>query len=498
MKSKRVLLVFPDVSYDSLHRGYFHYGLASISAYLKDRIKGIEVTLLHIRDRNFGQDHLHEKIRESLPHIIAFTSTTHSFPPIQQYAKWVKDFDDEILTVCGGVHVTLNPGESLTSSALDVVVRGDGEYPMEALVNAWTANKRIPNEKGIWYRENGKMIDNGCAVVADLDSLPYPDWELFEYMNLSAPKQGLGGIMLSRGCPYHCSYCCNRKLANIYKSSQASYVRFKGVERSISEIKNFIGKFPAIHTLYFDDDILPLKQKWFFEFAREYKKEINKPYWCNIRPNLVNSKIAEALVNSGCTRAGIGIESGNERVRNEILKRDLSDKTIIDTVSLLKERSIYVYSFNMVGLPRERRAELLDTIRMNANLGIDKIQCTVFYPYRHTDIYDLCVQDGLLVHSKWLIEYCRETILEFDYAQRNRIYFTELTVNLVAKLYAKLPRHLAEFFLRTLYSHPSAILFLSILNILLRGVLASGTIALGIKKIYRLIIPLPSASRCEN
>lgn len=304
--------------------------------------------------------------------------------------------------------------------------------------------------------------------------------------------------MLSRGCPYHCSYCCNHKLASIYKSSETSYVRFKSVERSISEIKNFISKFPAIHTLYFDDDILPLKQKWFFEFAKEYRKQINKPYWCNIRPNLVNGRIVEALVKSGCIRPGIGIESGNEGIRNEILKRGLSDKTIIDAVSLLKQHSIYVHSFNMVGLPRETTAELLETIRMNANLGIDYIQCTVFYPYKHTDIYDLCVQDGLLVHSKWLIEYTRETTLEFDYAQKNRVCFTALTINLVAKLYAKLPKHLGEFFLKTLYSLPSAILFLPILNILLRRILASGKIPLGIRRIYRLIIPLPSAGKSEN
>ncbi len=493
MKGKRILLVFPDISYYSLHHGYFHYGLACISAYLKSRIKDIEVTLLHIRDKDFGQDHFREKIRELRPHIVAFTSTTHSFPLVQQYAKWVKDFDDKILTVCGGVHVILNPEEALTSSAVDVVVRGDGEYPMETLVNEWIGKKRIPNEKGIWYRKNGKIIDNGCAVVADLDPFPDPDWELFDYMNLSAPKQGIGGMMLSRGCPYHCSYCCNPKLLSIYKSNETRYVRFKSVERSISEIKNFISKFPVIHTLYFDDDILPLKQKWFFEFAKEYRRKINKPYWCNIRPNLVNGKVVEALVNSGCIRAGIGIESGNEGIRNEMLKRDISDKTILDAVSLLKEHSIYVYSFNMVGLPRETTAELLETIRMNANFGIDKIQCTVFYPYKHTDIYDLCAQDGLLVHSKWLIEYQRETTLEFDYAQKNRIYFTELTINLVAKLYAKFPKHLAEFLLKTLYSLPSAILFLPILNILLRGILASGKITFGIRKIYRLIIPLPSA-----
>ena len=500
MKSKRIMFVFPDISHDSLHSGYFHYGLASISAFLKSSIKDIDVTLLHVHNEEFDQAHFLGRLKVALPHIVAFTATTHSFPLVQKYAKWAKGFDDRILTVCGGVHVTLNPEDSLTCSALDVAVRGDGEYPMAALADEWIENKRIPKGEGIWYRENGKVVDGGCSVVADLDSVPESDWELFDYMNLENPKQGLGGIMLSRGCPYSCSYCCSRTLADIYGRStrKASYVRVKSVERSISEIRKFISKFPGIHTLYFDDDILPLKKQWFSEFAEEYRKEIHRPYWCNIRPNLVNDEVVEALVDSGCIRVGIGIESGNGGIRNNVLRRNLSDKIIIDAVSLLKEHGIYVYSFNMVGLPGERSVELLDTIRMNASLDVDKIQCTVFYPYKHTGIYDLCVQDGLLVHSKWLIEYKRQTTLKFDYAQRNRIYFTELTINLVARLYATLPKRLSEFILRTLYSLPSAILLLSILNVLMRRALASKKIAFVLRKIYRLIVPMPSAGKLES
>ena len=497
MIRKRILLVFPDISHDPWHAGYFHYGLASISAYLKGRIKDIEITLLHIHNKKFNQVHFLEKIKELSPSIVAFTATAHSFPLVQQYASLLKDLNKkELLIVCGGVHVTLDPEEALTSSAIDVAICGDGEYPMEALVNEWVKNRRVPNETGIWYREKGEVINNGCSIVADLDSLPDPDWALFDYMNLSAPKQGLGGIMVSRGCPYKCSYCCNHRLTEIYDGpAGTNYLRFKSVGRSISEIKNFCQKFPAISTLNFDDDILPLNPKWLFEFAEEYKRQVNKPFWCNIRPNLVNDKIVEALVGSGCIRVGIGIESGNEKIRNEVLKRNIPDTTITNAVSLLKNHNVYVYGFNMVGLPKETSNELLDTVRMNANLGIDEIQCTVLYPYKHTAIYDLCLRNGLLVYPKWLIEIRRETVLKFDQAQKNRIYFTELTSNFVAKLYARIPKPLKELFLRTLYSYPSAVLFLPILNILLKGLLASKEVGSGIRKIYRLFIPLPSANK---
>ena len=493
---KKVLLVFPDISHDPWHTGYFHLGLASISAYLKSRINNIEITLLHVHNKNFSQAHFLEKIKELSPHIVGFTATAHSFPLIQQYAGWLKGLErKEILVVCGGVHVTLDPEEALTSSGIDAVICGDGEYPMEALVKEWIGNRRIPNVTGIWYRENGKIINNGCSIVADLDSLPDPDWALFDYMNLSAPIQGVGGIRLSRGCPYQCSYCCNHTLSHLYGATGVNYVRFKSVKRSISEIKNFCQKFPAISTLSFEDDILPLNPKWFSEFAEEYRRKINKPYWCNIRPNLVNDKIAEVLASSGCIRAGIGIESGNETVRNEILKRNILDTTITTAVSLLRHHNIYIYSFNMVGLPKETNTELLDTIRMNANLGIDEIQCTILYPYKYTAIYDLCLQNGLPIHPKWLIELRRETLLKFDYAQKNRIYFTELTINLVAKLYAMLPNPLKELFLKTLYSYLSAVLFLPILNILLKRLLASKHLGSGMKKIYRLVIPLPSTNK---
>lgn len=237
---KRLLLVFPDITQRSWHKGYFHYGLAHITSYLKQNVKNIAISLLPVYDKDFCHADLIDRIKKFQPGIIAFTSTSHSFPIVQKMVKWVKDSDSNILTVCGGVHVNIDPEEALLSSELDVVVCGDGEYPMEVLVNSWIDYGTIPDERGLMYRKDNRIVTNGYAMVEDLDSLPDPDWEIFDYMDLDVGSQGIGGLMLSRGCPYQCSYCCNHKIADLYKGNDSSYTRFKGVEKSISEIKNFI------------------------------------------------------------------------------------------------------------------------------------------------------------------------------------------------------------------------------------------------------------------
>lgn len=499
MKKKKVLFVFPDISERAWHKGYFHYGLAHVSSYLKEKVTDIEISLLTISDKDFSRDDFIFKIKEFSPEIIGFTSTSHSFPLIQKWAEWVKSLDSNILTVCGGVHVTMNPEEALFSRGVDVVVRGDGEYPMVTLVNEWIEQRKIPDVRGVWYCKDNVIINNGIAIVDDLDLLPAPDWKLFDYANLDDGFQGIGGLMLSRGCPYQCSYCCNSKIADVYRKSNANYIRFKSVEKSITEIKNFIKMFPSIHTLYFDDDILPLKKQWFLEFADRYKREINKPYWCNIRPNLIDEEIVEAFAVSGCVRAGIGIESGNEKIRNEILKRNISEQAFINGISLLKKKKIYVFSFNMVGAPKETKNELLDTIRLNARLNVDKMQCSVFYPYKHTPLYDFVVKEGLLMSEKSLIEYTQESVLKFSYAQRNRIKFTEVTMNLIVKIYRIPPKYIAELFLKILYSTPSAILFLPLLNIIMKRILTSNNLSVKMRRIFRLIIlPPPTALVVNN
>ncbi|MDD5109267.1 MAG: radical SAM protein [Candidatus Omnitrophica bacterium] len=491
MVKGNILLVFSDISHYSLHRGYFHYGLASISSFLKEKL-GCQVRLFHLKT-DIGKSEFTGRIKDFVPDIVAFSSTTNSFPLVKKYAQWVKDYSNEILTVCGGVHAIISPGDILSDPSFDVVIHGDGEYSMSVLSSEWLKNRKIPNAKGIWHKEGDKIIQNGCAVVEDLDLLPFPDWDLFNYGDLSASLQRQGGFMMSRGCPYECSYCCNSAIKKAYRDGNARYVRFKSPQRAISEIKYFIGKFPEIRTLYFDDDILPLNREWFNSFTQLYKQEINMPYWCNVRPNLLNAEIARTLADSGCVRVNIGIESGNEALRNNILRRGLTDRSIESAVRHLKNNKLYIYSFNILGIPHEEKKDLLDTVKINARLDIDKIQATVFYPYPKTELYKLCLSEDLIIPSKWLIEYLGGTILKFKLAQKNRIFFTELMINPLCKIYRKLPVNISENLLKILYSELSSLTLLPVSSIIIRIMLRSKFVAQLSRSIYRkAITPLPA------
>ena len=145
----------------------------------------------------------------------------------------------------------------------------------------------------------------------------------------------------------------------------------------------------------------------------------------------------------------------------------------------------------MVGVPTETKEDLLDTIRLNARLKIDKLQCTVFYPYKHTSLYDFVIKERLLTNEKSLIEYTQESILNFSFAQKNRINFTVLTISIVSKIYRVLPKYISEIYLRLLYSSLSAVLILPIFNVFMRKTLGSKKLSVGIRKLFRVIIPPP-------
>lgn len=502
MKTKpNILFIFLDLEFTdyALYKGCFHYGLASISAYIKKHLD-INVELLHIKT-NIFQENFIDELEDRKPDIVAFNATSNNFPVAAEYSHWIKAYNEKILTVCGGVHVTLNPEKSLLESGFDIVIRGDGEVPFTKVVKEWIKSRRIPDEEeGVWYKgDNGNIIDGGLAVVDNLDLLPFIDWNLFDYMRLTAPSNHcIGGLMLSRGCPYKCTYCCDSAIFNEYKARGYQYVRFMSPDRAIAEIKNFIGLFPQLPTLYFDDDILPLKKGWFFEFAGKYKKEIGLPYWCNIRPNLISEDVVSALKDSGCIRVGIGIESGNEKLRFKMLKREYTDDDLRRAFSIVRKYGLFIYTFNMVGLPYEGKDELLDTIKLNTKLGADLLQVCVFYPYKKTELYDLCIKEGLIQEDKTLISYKKDSILNLERIQKNRVLFTELMLIFLVRAGRNINRKVFDIFLQILYSKVFSLTVLPLVTFTFRFVMSSPSISKYAMGLYKIIAPPPSSEEVDK
>jgi radical SAM superfamily enzyme YgiQ (UPF0313 family) len=178
---------------------------------------------------------------------------------------------------------------------------------------------------------------------------------------------------------------------------------------------------------------------WFRDFCEQYKKRINLPFSCNLRADLVNEEAADLLKYAGCFQVKMGIESGNDYIRNEILKRRLSIDEIKKAYALCKKRGLGLVSYNMVGMPFEKRSEMLETVKLNAQAHIRRMGVSIFYPYQGSDLYKLCREKSYLTDDK-LPSYFDGSVLNPRLVSREEILFVRNYFEFLVRLYSLIYR----------------------------------------------------------
>jgi len=429
----RVLFVYPDypanATPDSARRGFYSEGLASLSAVLKQA--GHEVDLLHMVGPASREDYI-ERIRGNSPDLIGFSARTSNFGDVQKYARWTKEAARGLTTVMGGYHATINPFECASTDGVDLVISGEGEGPLAELCAALEEGRGYEDITNLRYMRNGRYFENPVRpLVEDLDSIPLPDFSLFDYPRLETSLTKTANVMLSRGCPYSCTYCCNHKIREIYPNKNR-YVRFRSPEGSIEYIKKVLNEYNFIEHISFLDDILPLREEWFFDFISRYKKEIGKPFICNFRVNLVTEEIVAALKEAGCYRVHFGVEAGNEDMRNRILNRRISREQIIRAFKACHDAGIKTLAYNMVGLPYEDPQKILETIKLNAEVGTERARAAIFYPYPNTKAYEMSLEAGFIPAD---FDYKEDVALDQPMLTKDQVRFASAFFRVFMKAY---------------------------------------------------------------
>nr|MBC7244125.1 radical SAM protein [Chloroflexota bacterium] len=399
----KVCLVYSDVGGVARYgaRKYYH-GLGYLSSVLKQA--GHQTALIYLLAEPVKGEFL-QQVAAIAPDIIAFSATTHQFPYVEKCARWIKESLPEMLCIAGGPHPTLVPEDVLANSNFDLVCIGEGEYPLLDLVTALQEGREITNIPNLWLRRDGALVKNPLRpLLANLDELPFADRELFDFEQILAANDGWVDMMAGRGCPYGCSYCCNPILREKFKGL-GRYVRFRSVDNVLSEIRFLTGRY-RVKTLNFQDDVFTLDRNWTLQFCRKYEREFDLPFWINTRVERINDEeIVAALARAGCRGVRIGIESGNEKLRAEILKRRMSNDEIRHAFALARRHGLDVYTCNMLGIPGETAEMIQETVDLNRELQPADLQFSVFYPYPMTELYDLAVREGYLIEGESLPSY---------------------------------------------------------------------------------------------
>ncbi|KKN17103.1 hypothetical protein LCGC14_0969350, partial [marine sediment metagenome] len=151
-------------------------------------------------------------------------------------------------------------------------------------------------------------------------------------------------------------------------------------------------------------------REWVFEFCEKYPKHFDLEFECNLRPETVDEKLLTALKNANCNQVDMGIEVGNEWLRNKVLNRKVSNKQILNAFRLAEEVGIKTRAYNMIGLPYETVDMVKETIRLNEMSNPTHTAIFYFYPYPGTRLYDVCKKEGYL-SDKQSASYVTDTIL---------------------------------------------------------------------------------------
>ena len=378
----KVAFAYIDPSYDTI--GPFHMGIAALIAYVQRA--GHDCRFIHLTG-DVDDERFAAFLDAERPGVVAFSVTTNAFPHLARLASIVKHNDDAFV-VCGGVHPTLCPDEVIAIDGVDAACIGEGEDALLELCNRLQAGGNPGDILNLWVKRDGKLNQNPLdTLVEDLDQLPFPDRRVFPYadsFDLQFMRRGV--FMASRGCPYNCAYCCSPAMKRLYGGKK--YIRFRSPENLVEEVERVVKDFPDIEYNVFHDDLLPMDKGWFAEFTRLYSERVELPFEMNCHPGLMDAEIARMARQAGCSLIRFGIESGNERLRRDVLGRKVSDERIRDAFACCDDAGIATLSYNMVGLPYETRRHILDTAKMNARVDPSQIHVSVFHPYPGTVFSD--------------------------------------------------------------------------------------------------------------
>lgn len=289
--------------------------------------------------------------------------------------------------------------ESYLHAGADFVLTGEAELTLLELVNTHCEGKKdFSTIQGLAYKQNGDVIRTGKRnVIKDLDSLPFPAWDLVDiepYRKSWLAHAGYFSINMAttRGCPFKCNWCAKPIYGNRYHS--------RSPENVVQEIKLLKERFHFDH-IWFCDDIFGLKPGWVHTFAGLVEKEkLQLRFKIQCRADLLlQENYIHDLSRAGCENIWMGAESGSQKIL-DAMDKGITIQEIYDATHLLKKHGIKPSFFIQFGYLGETKEDISLTIRMINELLPHEIGISVSYPLPGTAFYEK-VKAELKEKSNW-------------------------------------------------------------------------------------------------
>ncbi len=373
-------------------------GLGFIASHVERR--GFRVQIFDCNVLRVLPEHLPQRLPLKNYRLVGLQAYDMDLQEVKKYLQVLRREVPNVPIIVGGPAPSSNPEFVLKFlKQADFLVVGEGEIAIEKLLQVLRSPntdrsllEQVPN---LAWQEADKIHLTPHEYVLDLNAIGAPAWDRinprlyhnavhgFFYRRLPALP-----IMISRGCPFHCSFCGSRNITG-YKVRRRDPIQ---VVDELEYLKNRYGlrEFQVI------DDNFTFPPEAALEFVEKLiERRLDLLWTCpnGLQIDALNKKLLAAMKESGCYEVAVGIESGDPRILKDMGK-NFTLETVIEKVNLIHSQGINVIGFVMVGYPLETEETLRKTMKFILSLPLVRISLTRFIPLPGTPITDRLIASG--------------------------------------------------------------------------------------------------------
>lgn len=390
-KIPKILLIYPPsiLAPGFARKTVLPLGVAYLAAVLRNKgvhvevvdciIEGIDTTFSVNGSDYYGLslEEIRERISQGAYDIVGISCQfSSSLKIVLEICKIVKDCGVKYV-IAGGPHASAQPESLLLSKLVDYVFIGEAEKSIVDFIDCLMVGsaQHINNISGLAYMDNGHLHStSGLSFIENIDTIPFPARDMFpieKYFDKCSPMGGIFksrrtlSMITSRGCPAKCTFCASARFWGMK-------FRARSPESVFAEIEELRDKF-GIEEVQFQDDNLTLNKKKTLEICRGMKERIRLPW--SVPSGLalwtLDKETINAMSDAGCHYVAVAIESGNQRVLSEVIKKPLKLDKVPELCRHFKKRRIKLSAFFITGFPDETLEEIRDTFNFASKCNLD-------------------------------------------------------------------------------------------------------------------------------
>lgn len=370
----KVLLFYPPVYYESgkpvvFDISYPPLGILYLAAVLGK--EGIAVKAIDIGAEKQNLDESISLIKREKPLVVGISAMTSMLQGAVDLAKAIKGkFGNKVLVCLGGSHISADPRFIKRIKYFDFGVCGEAEKTFTDLVKKIIAGEKV---KGVF---TGEPIKN-------LGLIPWPARNLINQEHYHQRAS----LIATRGCPFHCYYCSRPAVSNL--------VRCRDPKDIVDEMEWL---YPYCSGDYlFQDDSLTIRRNHTFKLCEEIINRGKKFRWAGYtRIDLVDEELLRQMGKAGCYSLSFGIETGSDKIREEIVNKHFTNRHITDVLNLCRKYRIEPDGFFMLGHPTETKKEIKQTVDFILHSKFNLIGLSIATPYPGSALWNYAIRDKII------------------------------------------------------------------------------------------------------